>query len=64
MYLSAEKLSVYPRVPGALVMQGMVDVNSMGCSSLAAHSADIHQSKESRCDREPLPTAFYPHIKG
>jgi hypothetical protein len=26
-------------------MQGLVDVGRMGCSSLAAYSADIHQSK-------------------
>jgi hypothetical protein len=35
-----------PAVQAAVVMQGLVDANRMGCSSLAAHSADIHQSKD------------------
>jgi hypothetical protein len=35
-------------------MQGLVDVGRMGCSSLAAHSADIHQSKDTLCHNESL----------
>jgi hypothetical protein len=41
-----------PWMPVGLVMQGLVDVGRMGCSSLAAPSADIHQSKESICFSE------------
>ena len=49
-----------PWVPAAVGMQGLVDVGGMGYSSLAAHSADIHQSKASLCHSEPLATAFDP----
>jgi hypothetical protein len=42
-------------------MQGLVDVGRMGCSSFAAHSADIHQSEDTLCHSEPLATAF--HLK-
>jgi hypothetical protein len=45
-------------VPAALVMQGFVDVGTMGCSSLAAHSADIHLSKDTLCHSKPLTDAF------
>jgi hypothetical protein len=38
------------------VMQGLVDVRSMGCSSLA----EIYQSKDTICHSEPLTTAFHP----
>jgi hypothetical protein len=41
-------------------MQGLVDVGRMGCSSLATHSANIHQSKDTLCHSEPLATAFHP----
>jgi hypothetical protein len=34
----------HEKVPAALEMQRLVDVGRMGCSSLAAHSADIHHS--------------------
>jgi hypothetical protein len=37
----------------------MVDVNILGCSSLAAHSADIHQSEDNLCPSEPLTVAFH-----
>ena len=36
------------------VIQGLVDVGRMDCSSLAAHSSNINQSKESLCSSEPL----------
>jgi hypothetical protein len=41
-------------------MQGLVDVGIMGCSSLAAHSADIQQSEDTLCHSEPLTAAFHP----
>jgi hypothetical protein len=47
-------------VPAALVMQGSVDVGRMGCSSLAAHSANIHPSKDTLCHSESLTDAFHP----
>jgi hypothetical protein len=50
-------------VPAAIVMQKLVDVGRMGCSSLAAHSADIHQSKDTRCHSEPLTTACHSEYK-
>ena len=49
-----------PWVPAALEMQGLVDVARMGCWSLAAHSADIHQSKDTLDYSEPLIDAFHP----
>jgi hypothetical protein len=53
-------LNLTPWVSAALVMQGFVDVSRMGCSSLTAHLADIHQSKETHCHSEPLTTVFHP----
>jgi hypothetical protein len=47
-----------PYVPAALVMQGL-DVGRMSCSSLTAHTADVHQSKDTLCHSEPLTDAFY-----
>jgi hypothetical protein len=41
-------------------MQGLVDVGRMGYSSLAAHSADIHQSEDTLCPSKPLTDAFHP----
>ena len=49
-----------PWVPSALVMQGLVDVSRIGCSSLAAHSADIHQSEDTLCHSDPLTDVFHP----
>jgi hypothetical protein len=46
-------------MPAALAMQGLLDVGRMGCSSLAAHSADIHQSEDTLCHSEPLTDAFH-----
>jgi hypothetical protein len=46
-------------MPAPLGMQGMVDVGRMGCSSLAAHSADIHPSEDTFWHSYPLNTAFY-----
>jgi hypothetical protein len=46
-------------------MQGLVDVGRMGCSSLAAHSADIHQSEDTLSHSELLTDAFhaeYPNV--
>jgi hypothetical protein len=39
-------------------MQGLVDVSRMGCSSLAAHLADI-QSKDTLYPNEPHTDAFH-----
>jgi hypothetical protein len=45
----ATKYNLTPWVwPAALVMQRLVDVGRMGSSSLAAHSADIHQSNDTQ----------------
>jgi hypothetical protein len=41
-------------MPAALVMQGLMDVGRMGSSSIAAHLADIHQSKDTLFPSEPL----------
>jgi hypothetical protein len=41
-------------------MQGLVDVGRMGCLSFAAHSADIHPSKDTDRLSEPLTAAFHP----
>ena len=38
-----------PWVPAALVMQGVVDVGRMDCSSLAAHSVNIHHLVDTLC---------------
>jgi hypothetical protein len=46
-------------MPAALVMQGLVNVSRMGCSSLAAHSANIRQPKDTLFHSEPLATAFH-----
>ena len=42
-------LHLPPWVPADLVMQGWVDVGRMGCSFLAAHTSDIHPSKDTVC---------------
>jgi hypothetical protein len=49
-----------PWVPAALVMLVMVDVGRMSCSSLAAHSNDIHQSKDTFSQSWPLTDLFHP----
>jgi hypothetical protein len=33
-------------VPAAPVMQGLMDIGTMGCPSLAAHSVNIQQSED------------------
>jgi hypothetical protein len=40
-------------------MQELVDVGRMGCSSFAAHSANIHQSKDTLSQIETLTTALH-----
>ena len=46
-----------------IVMQGLVDVGKMGCSSLAAHSADIYQSEDTLCPSELALMQFIQNIQ-
>ena len=46
LYFRVHEMCLMLWVPAALVMQGLVDFGRMGGSSLTAHSANIHQSKD------------------
>ena len=41
-------------------MQGLVDVGRMGCSSSEAHSADIHQPKDTLATKDILAQEMKP----